>query len=38
MEVAYHTVAIYFSFDDVIVSDPYKDIADDLRLPSPSRT
>jgi hypothetical protein len=31
MEVAYHTAAIYFPFDDVIVSDPYKDIADDLR-------
>jgi hypothetical protein len=32
MEVAYHTAAVYFPFDDVIVSDPYKDIADDLRL------
>jgi len=32
MEVAYHTAAIYFPFDDVIVSDPYKDIADDLRM------
>jgi hypothetical protein len=32
MEVAYHTAAIYFSFDDVIVSDPYRDIAEDLRL------
>ncbi len=32
MEVAYHVAAIYFPFDDVIVSDPYKDIADDLRL------
>jgi hypothetical protein len=31
MEVAYHTAAIYFPFDDVIVSDPYKDIAEDLR-------
>ena len=32
MEVAYHVAAIYFPFDDVIVSDPYKDIAKDLRL------
>jgi hypothetical protein len=32
MEVAYHNAAIYFPFDDVIVSDPYKDIADDLRM------
>jgi len=32
MEVAYHAAAIYFPFDDVIVSDPYKDIADDLRM------
>jgi hypothetical protein len=32
MEVAYHLAAIYFPFDDVIVSDPYKDIAEDLRL------
>ncbi len=32
MEVAYHVAAIYFPFDDVIVSDPYKDIAEDLRL------
>lgn len=32
MEVAYHTAAIYFPFDDVIVSDPYKDISDDLRM------
>ncbi len=31
MEVAYHVAAIYFPFDDVIVSDPYKDISDDLR-------
>jgi len=31
MEVAYHIGAIYFPFDDVIVSDPYKDISDDLR-------
>jgi hypothetical protein len=32
MEVAYHNAAVYFPFDDVIVSDPYKDIAEDLRL------
>jgi hypothetical protein len=32
MEVAYHVAAIYFPFDDVLVSDPYKDIAEDLRL------
>jgi hypothetical protein len=32
MEVAYHAAAIYFPFDDVIVSDPYKDISDDLRM------
>jgi hypothetical protein len=32
MEVAYHVAAIYFPFDDVIVSDPYKDIAENLRL------
>ena len=32
LEVAYHAAAIYFPFDDVIVSDPYKDIADDLRV------
>jgi len=31
MEVAYHVAAIYFPFDDVIVSNPYKDIAEDLR-------
>ncbi len=32
MEVAYHAAAIYFPFDDVIVSDPYKDLSDDLRM------
>lgn len=32
MEVAYHNAAIYFPFDDVLVSDPYKDISDDLRM------
>jgi hypothetical protein len=30
MEVAYHVAAIYFPFDDVIVSDPYKDLAGNL--------
>jgi hypothetical protein len=32
MEVAYYVAAIYLPFDDVIVSDPYKDIAQNLRL------
>jgi hypothetical protein len=32
LETAYHSAAIYFPFDDVIVSDPYKDIAQDLRV------
>jgi hypothetical protein len=32
MEVAYHTAAVYFPFDDVIVADPYKDLAADLRM------
>jgi hypothetical protein len=32
MEVAYHIAAIYFPFDDVIVSDPYADISQDLRM------
>jgi hypothetical protein len=30
VEVAYHAAAIYFPFDDVIASDPYKDLAEDL--------
>ena len=32
LEEAYHTAATYFPFSDVIVADPYKDIADGLRL------
>ncbi len=32
LEVAYHTGAIYFPFSDVIVADPYKDIADGLKI------
>jgi hypothetical protein len=31
LETAYHSAAIYYPFDDLIVSDPYKDIAQDLR-------
>jgi hypothetical protein len=34
MEVAYQVAAIYFPFDDVIVSDPYKDLAGNLGWPS----
>jgi hypothetical protein len=32
LKQAYGKAAIYFSFSDVIVADPYKDIADGLRL------
>jgi hypothetical protein len=32
LETAYHSAAIYYAFDDLIVSDPYKDIAQDLRV------
>ncbi len=32
LKVAYDTAAIYFPFSDVIVSDPYKDIAEGLIL------
>ena len=32
LEAAYHSAAIYFPFSDVIAADPYKDIADDLRI------
>jgi hypothetical protein len=32
LETAYHSAAIYYPFDDLIVSDPYKDIAQDLRI------
>ena len=30
-EAAYNTAAIYFPFSDVIVTDPYKDIAAGLK-------
>jgi hypothetical protein len=32
LQTAYDTGAIYFPFDDVIVKDPYKDIADGLKI------
>jgi hypothetical protein len=32
LEVAYQTGAIYFPFSDVIVADPYKDIAQGLKI------
>ncbi|MEB0044149.1 MULTISPECIES: DUF2092 domain-containing protein [unclassified Pseudomonas] len=32
LEAAYQRAAIYFPFTDVIVSDPYKDLARDMRL------
>ena len=32
LQAAYDSAAIYFPFTDVIVSDPYKDIADGLKL------
>jgi hypothetical protein len=32
LEAAYHNAAIYFPFSDVIVAEPYKDIADGLTL------
>jgi hypothetical protein len=32
LEAAYHSAAIYFPFTDVIVTDPYKDIAEGLTL------
>jgi hypothetical protein len=32
LETAYHSAAIYYPFDDVIVSDPWKDISQDLRV------
>jgi hypothetical protein len=32
LEQAYHDAAIYFPFSDMIVADPYKDIADGLTL------
>ena len=32
LEQAYHSAAIYFPFADWIVADPYKEIAEDLKL------
>ncbi len=32
LEAAYKTAAIYFPFSDVIVTDPYKDIAEGLKI------
>src|SRR5262245_19552736 len=32
LQAAYDSAAIYFPFTDVIVTDPYKDIADGLKL------
>jgi len=32
LEAAYHYAAIYFPFSDLIVADPYKDIADGLTV------
>ena len=32
LQAAYQRAAIYFSFTDVLVSDPYKDLARDMRL------
>src|SRR6266849_9769313 len=32
LEAAYHSAAIYFPFTDLIVADPYKDIAEGLQL------
>jgi hypothetical protein len=32
LQAAYDAAAIYFPFTDVIVSDPYKDVADGLKL------
>src|SRR5208282_984338 len=32
LQAAYDSAAIYFPFDDVIVADPYKDIADRLKV------
>jgi len=32
LEKAFHSAAIYFPFTDVIVADPYKDIADGLTM------
>jgi len=32
LEAAYHSAGIYFPFTDLIVADPYKDMAEGLRL------
>jgi hypothetical protein len=32
LEAAYHSAAIYFAFTDLIVADPYKDLAPGLQL------
>jgi hypothetical protein len=32
LKAAYDTAAIYFPFSDVIVADPYRDIAEDMKL------
>lgn len=32
LDAAYHSAAIYFPFTDVIVADPYKDMAPELKL------
>ena len=32
LETAYHSAAIYFTFTDLIVADPYKDMAEGLTL------
>ena len=32
LETAFRSAAVYFPFDDLLVSDPYKDIAQDLRV------
>jgi hypothetical protein len=32
LKAAYQSAAIYFPFTDVLVADPYKDLADELRL------
>ena len=32
LKAAYDSAAIYFPFTDVIVADPYQDIADGLKL------
>ena len=32
LATAFHSAAIYFPFDDVIVTDPYKDIAEGLKV------